>query len=69
MPQSNKQMPNFVVRIHHPVGQIEGFLRIHGLPYDNFGIPGLKKTEIKALVALIQRRKPKNCLLTSKNSS
>jgi hypothetical protein len=62
-------MPNFVVQIHHPVGQIGGFLRIHDLPFNNFGIQGLKKTEIKALVALIQLRKPKNCLLASKKCS
>jgi hypothetical protein len=57
------------VQKHHLGGLIGVFLRIHGLPFNNFGIPAIKKTEIKALVALIQRRKPKNCLLTSKKNS
>jgi hypothetical protein len=57
------------VRIHHPFGQIGGFLGIHGLPYDNFDISSVKKPEKDGLVAVIQRRKPKNYLLTSEKSS
>jgi len=39
------------------------------LPSDNFGIQRGKKTENSILVAEIQRRKPKNYLLTSKKRS
>jgi hypothetical protein len=62
------QRLNFVAQKHHQNGLIVGFLEIHGLPSDNFGINGPKRAKNQALVVVIQQRKPKNILFTSKST-
>jgi hypothetical protein len=64
----NKQRLNFVAQKHHQNGLTAGFLGIDGLPSDNFGINKLKRAKNQALVAVIQQRKPKNILFTSKST-
>jgi hypothetical protein len=67
MPPSNTQRLNFVAQKHHQNGLTGEFLGIDGLPSDNFGINKLKRAENQALVVVIQQRKPKNILFTSKS--
>jgi hypothetical protein len=61
-------MLNFVAQKHHQNGLIGGFLGIHGLPSDNFGTNRQKRAKNQALVVVIQQRKPKNILFTSKST-
>jgi hypothetical protein len=68
MHRLDKQRLSFVAQKHHQIGLIEVFSGIDGLPYDNFGINRLKRAENQALVAVIQQRKPKNILFTSKST-
>jgi hypothetical protein len=61
-------LPNFVAQKRHLSGQTVEFLGIDGLPSDNFDINRLKRGKNYALVAVIQQRKPKNILFTSKST-